>query len=98
MKDSIVTVRMPVTLLTSLRQHTAEDHYSDLSEQVRSIIRKGCLRYTNPLTAEVTELKGQLKEELLKARDEERARDDDRAGKLLADLKQLLQHHGGENE
>jgi Arc/MetJ-type ribon-helix-helix transcriptional regulator len=91
-KDTIVTVRMPTTLLASLRQRTTEDHYTDLSEQVRSIVRKGCMRYTNPLTAEVKELKGQLKEELLKERE------DDRTKTLLADLKQLLQHHGGEKE
>lgn len=43
--EVIVTVRMPSSLLTALKKRTAKDHYSGLSEQLRSIIRKGCTRF-----------------------------------------------------
>ncbi len=47
--DVIVTVRMPASLLEALRAKMGDDHYGDLSEQVRSITRKGCLRYAQLL-------------------------------------------------
>ncbi len=47
--DAIVTVRMPASLVAALKERLAEDHYADLSEQVRSIVRKGCLRYVRLL-------------------------------------------------
>jgi Arc/MetJ-type ribon-helix-helix transcriptional regulator len=66
MADVVVAVRVPRSLVAELRERTERDHYSDLSEQVRSIVRRGCLKYTNPVTHEIKELKEQLKAELLK--------------------------------
>jgi len=82
--ETIVTIRMPASLLAALRSRTAEDHYSDLSEQVRSIIRRGCLRYAKVVTHDLKELKGQLKLELL------RETDDARAKEILEKLEALL--------
>lgn len=82
--EMIVTVRMPASLLRALKERTQEDHFSDLSEQMRSIIRHGCMRYTNPVTSEIRELKSQLKEELLRASQEERKE------AIITELKGLL--------
>ncbi len=89
MADTVVTVRMPATLITALRSRTADGHYRDLSEQVRSIVRKGCLQYSNPVTHEIKELKAQLKDELL------RESEDVRVKALLDDLRKLLAKGGG---
>lgn len=89
MPDVVVTIRMPATLVAELKDRTAHDHYADFSEQVRSVVRKGCLKYTNPVTHEIKELKEQLKHELLKERDAEKTE------VLLAHLKELLAQHGG---
>lgn len=40
MKDTVVTVRMPVSLIKALDEEVAEGHYLDFSEAVRSIIRQ----------------------------------------------------------
>ena len=82
--EQIVTVRMPASLIQALKSRTAQDHYTDLSEQVRSIVRKGCLHYVNPVTSEIKELKSQLKAELTQETE------DDRAKALLNELKSLL--------
>jgi len=82
--EVLVTVRMPVSLVKALKARTSQDHYTDLSEQVRSIVRKGCLRYTNPVTHELKELKSQLKEELFKEREDERAR------KLIESIQEII--------
>jgi Arc/MetJ-type ribon-helix-helix transcriptional regulator len=87
--DVIVTVRMPASLITAMRERIAADHFSDISEQVRSVVRKGCLRFSNPVTHEIKELKEQLKTELLQESDDARTR------ALLESLKTLLSEHGG---
>jgi Arc/MetJ-type ribon-helix-helix transcriptional regulator len=88
MPDVVIAVRVPKTLLAEVKERTEHDHYNDLSEQVRSVIRKGCLKYTNPVTHEIKELKAQLKEELLKETG------DAKTQALLASIKELLK--GGE--
>jgi Arc/MetJ-type ribon-helix-helix transcriptional regulator len=82
--DKIVTVRLPSTMLRELKSHTQQDHFFDLSEQVRSIIRKGCLRQSQQQPTE------SLKKELIqKAKDA-------RAEALLESLKELLDEYRGE--
>ncbi len=85
MADVVIAVRVPRSLVAELKERTESGHYADLSEQVRSIVRRGCLKYTNPVTHEIKELKEQLKAELLKEQE---------AGKsqaLLQQLKELLE-------
>lgn len=91
MPDQVVTVRMPATLIAELKERTERDHYRDLSEQIRSIVRKGCLQYSNPVTHEIKELKAQLKEELLAEHEDVRAKT------LLDDLRKLLEKGNKEN-
>ena len=87
MADAVIAVRVPRTLIVELKERTVRDHYGDLSEQVRSIVRKACLRYNNPVTHELQELKGQLRDELLKANQ------DLKTHALIASLKELLSEH-----
>jgi Arc/MetJ-type ribon-helix-helix transcriptional regulator len=90
MADVVIAVRVPRTLVAELKERTEQDHFADLSEQLRSIIRRGCLKYTNPVTHEIKELKEQLKEELRKETGELKTEE------LLAALKDLLAKRGGE--
>jgi hypothetical protein len=46
--ERVVTVKMPASLAHALRERTREDHYLDLSEQIRSIVRQACLRHSQP--------------------------------------------------
>ena len=63
--DPIVSVKMPNSLLLEMKQLIKQDHYLDMSEAVRSIVRKGCLKYTNPVTSEIKEIKEHLKQDLV---------------------------------
>ena len=40
MNDTIITVRMPRGLIKDLRKVTEEHHFMDISETIRSILRK----------------------------------------------------------
>ncbi len=82
--EVLVTVRMPASLVSALKSRTAAEHYTDFSEQLRSIIRKQSLAYLNPLPRELEQLKEHLKMELLE--ENERARKEE----LLASLRELI--------
>jgi len=40
MSDTVVSVRMPRSLILELKRLSREHHYLDVSEEVRSIVRK----------------------------------------------------------
>lgn len=60
MGERVISVKMPASLVSELRHLTAEHHYIDLSEQIRSIVRQKCLEYSNPYTEELRRLRGDL--------------------------------------
>ncbi len=82
--EVLVTIRMPASLVKALKARTGQDHYNDLSEQIRSIVRKGCLSYAGPVPQGLESLKAQLKEELFKEREDERAR------KLIESIQEII--------
>lgn len=45
MKDAVVSVRIPSSLVTELKLLAKENHYVDLSEQIREIIRQNLIQY-----------------------------------------------------
>jgi len=63
--DPVVSVKMPISLLLEMKKLIVTDHYLDMSEAVRSVVRKGCLQYTNPLTSEIKELKENIKTDIV---------------------------------
>ncbi len=60
MGERVVTVKMPASLLARLRERTHQDHYLDLSEQLRSIVRSGCLKHTKPYSEEIARLRDDI--------------------------------------
>jgi Arc/MetJ-type ribon-helix-helix transcriptional regulator len=44
--ERVVSVKMPASLVHELRDLTRQDHYVDLSEQLRSIVRQKCYKYS----------------------------------------------------
>lgn len=48
MPERVVSVKMPATLVRELERLQGTHHYLDLSEQLRSIVRKRCLDLTSP--------------------------------------------------
>jgi len=48
MADKLVSIRMPNPLITELKSLVKKNHYLDLSEELRSIIRQRARTYLNP--------------------------------------------------
>lgn len=84
--DVIVTVRMPASLLVALERQRGQDHYSDLSEQLRSITRKGGLRY-------LALARGDGRPDPSDEKERRESQRDEKAMRLIEDLRVLL---GGE--
>jgi Arc/MetJ-type ribon-helix-helix transcriptional regulator len=70
MKDTLVSIRMPEGLAKDLEQQSQQEHFLDLSEFIRSVVRKEWLRQTNPQLAELQSLRKKVEDELTKVTEE----------------------------
>jgi len=61
MAEHIISVKMPSSLVAALEKRREQDHYLDLSEQLRSVVRQRCLEITNPYTEGIRRIKEDLK-------------------------------------
>ncbi len=64
MAKTIVSVRIPATLMVKLKQSAVKADCLDVSEYVRSMVRSRYLRSQEPLAFEVKALQQQLTREL----------------------------------
>ncbi len=67
MTEVLVSVRIPSRLVKELKTVAKENHFLDLSEAMRSIIRKRWHRDENPMLYEIEQIKDELR--ILKAGD-----------------------------
>jgi len=61
MTDHLVSVRLPSSLVHALRKIAEDEHYLDLSECIRSIIRKEASQQKKPKENRKQQLQEQLK-------------------------------------
>jgi|FLOH01.1.fsa_nt_gi Arc/MetJ-type ribon-helix-helix transcriptional regulator len=85
MTDIVVSVRMPSSLVRELRSLAETNHFKDLSEEVRSVIRAKCLHYAEPYSSELKKLREELSEQFAIKKDLEHKK------KLMDDLKNILE-------
>jgi metal-responsive CopG/Arc/MetJ family transcriptional regulator len=83
-KDTTLSIRLPVTLVKELRELAQKNHYLDLSEQIRTIIRQKCEEYTEPYKHEVKKMREQLEENIKESKD---SHDKE---KLLQELEKII--------
>ena len=60
----MISVRLPETLVQELKDLTQKNHYMDLSEQVREVIRKKCLQHTQPYRYELQQMTQNLEKNI----------------------------------
>ena len=84
MKDTVVSVRLPTTLVQELKMLAQEQHYLDLSEQIRTIIRQKCEQYSQPYKHEVQKMREQLELSLTESKE-----DKDKE-KILEELQKIM--------
>jgi len=64
MNDIMVSIRIPESLLLELKDLAEKEHYMDVSEEVRSIIRDEWLHFKQPELEELKKLREDIKKEL----------------------------------
>ena len=64
MTEIMVSVRMPKSMLLELKDLAKKEHFLDLSEEIRSIVRKRWIQYTNPQLYELKKLRDDIRDEI----------------------------------
>ena len=60
MNDVLVTIRIPEAMLQELRKAAQHDHFMDISEAVRNIIRKNWAASSDPYLYELRKLREEI--------------------------------------
>jgi Arc/MetJ-type ribon-helix-helix transcriptional regulator len=79
MKNYMISVRIPSSFINELKQVSKKDHYLDLSEAVRSIIRDNWNQKKDPLAYQVQALRKEISDSISKKSNED----------LLEELKKI---------
>jgi len=66
MNEILVSIRMPKSLLNEVKKNTEENHFMDVSENIRSVVRKRWFDSLYPELNEVKRLREDIFEELKK--------------------------------
>ena len=88
MRDVIVAIKVPESLLDELKKSARERHFMDLSEEIRSIVRQKWLQYNDPEIMRMRKLKQEIRQEIEK-KSEAMARE--RVLSELEDIKKKVQ-------
>jgi len=91
MTEVMVSVRMPKSLLSELKDLSQTEHYLDVSELVRSLTRKHWLQYANPELFELQKLRSDIEQEIRK-KSIEKVREE--VNKELENIKSQLKKGG----
>ena len=94
MNDVMVSVRMPKSLSSELKSLVNQNHFLDLSEEVRSIVREKWMGAVNPELFEIKKLRDNIETELRK---KSAKRIDEEVAKELEKIKSQLKE-GFSNE
>jgi Arc/MetJ-type ribon-helix-helix transcriptional regulator len=90
MRDTIVSIKMPESLLEELRKAARDRHFMDLSEEIRSIVRRKWLEFNDPEIMRIKRLKDDI-ESTLEKKSELMAR-----RKIVSELEKIKQKVQGE--
>jgi len=71
MSNTMISVRIPEDLLKEFKEIADKDHYMDLSEAVRSIIRKNWLQQKDPASYQLKQLRKDIADNVAKKGQEE---------------------------
>ncbi len=71
MSKAMISLRIPVSLVEELKEVAKKDHFLDLSETVRSIIRNNWIKQKDPQAYELGKLRKEIAENISKSNQNE---------------------------
>ncbi len=81
MPDQIVSVRMPVSMIDELKDLADKNHYLDVSEEIRSLLRDRWTEYKDPYSTKLLAIRETIAKTTMP----------DKIKSLKNDLKKLLE-------
>ncbi len=81
MADSIVSVRMPDTMITELKELADRNHFLDVSEEIRSLLRDKWQEFQDPYSTKLLAIRETIAKTTMP----------DKLKSLKQDLKKLLE-------
>lgn len=71
MNEILVSIRIPESLLNKVKKDTEKNHFMDVSENIRSVVRKKWFESLYPELNEIKRLRKDIFEELKKKNEQE---------------------------
>ena len=59
-KDVMISIRVPTSLVKELKDLTETNHYMDLSEHMRAIMREKSMQYVEPYRYELSKMRTEM--------------------------------------
>ena len=81
MADQIVSVRMPVSMINELKELADKNHFLDVSEEIRSLLREKVKEYKDPYSTTLLAIRETIAKTTMP----------DKINSLKQDLKKLLE-------
>jgi len=66
MANRMISVRLPASLIEELKEASKKQHFLDVSEAVRSIIRQNWVRQKDPMAYQLNKLRKEISENISK--------------------------------
>lgn len=85
--SQIVSVRMPASLIKSLKDIAQKNHFMDVSEELRFIVKKKMIEEIDPFSYQVQRLKDEIRDGVSKKTHQDRIRFVDELTKILEEIK-----------
>ena len=85
--DILVSIRMPESLFLKLKELVEKEHYMDVSEEIRSIVRQNWMKVMRPELLEIKRLRKDILDEIKKKSENEIAK---KVAKELDEIKKKI--------
>ena len=93
MTNQIISVRIPKSLNNKLKDYALKNHYMDVSEVVRTLLRKKAMEFRDPNSHQLKEIKKDIFQKINKATSKKRY--STMVNELDSIKEQLLKKMGG---
>lgn len=89
--NSIVSVRMPSSLVKTLKELAQKNHFMDLSEELRFIVKQKMIEQIDPFSFQIQKLKDEIRDGVSKKSQMDRTRFVEELAKVLDEIKRSEQ-------
>ena len=87
MASSVVSIRMPASLISELKLLAEKNHFMDVSDEIRYVIKQKMIEQIDPFSYQIQKLKDEIRGEVSKKSQNDRIKFVEELTKLLDEIK-----------